>query len=79
MVQSDGLTDDDIIRRMRIACWITEATDIHSEYVILAAFRRQQWLRERNPLLRYTHIACLVRILLPNGLLVCSHHVSLHS
>jgi len=26
------------IRRMRIACWLTEATDIHTEYVILIAF-----------------------------------------
>jgi hypothetical protein len=27
-------TDDNIIRRMRFAGWITEATDTHSEYVI---------------------------------------------
>ena len=26
-------TDDIIIRRMRFACWITKATDKHSEYV----------------------------------------------
>jgi hypothetical protein len=26
------------IWRVRIACWITKATDIHSEYVILIAF-----------------------------------------
>lgn len=26
--------------RMRFACWITEATDTHSEYVILVAFPR---------------------------------------
>jgi hypothetical protein len=31
-------TDDSIIRRMRTACWIPEATDAHSEYVILIAF-----------------------------------------
>jgi hypothetical protein len=31
-------TDDNIIRRLRIACWITEATKSHSEYVILIAF-----------------------------------------
>ena len=35
---------------MRIACWIPETTDIHSEYVILIAFLRQQWLRERASL-----------------------------
>ena len=35
------------IRRMRCACWIPKATDTHSEYVILGAFRRQQCLRGR--------------------------------
>jgi hypothetical protein len=39
--------DDNIIRRMRFACWITKATDTHSEYVMFIAFPRQQWLRER--------------------------------
>jgi hypothetical protein len=28
-------TDDNIIQHMRIACWITKATDTHSEYVYL--------------------------------------------
>jgi hypothetical protein len=32
------------IWRMRIACWITKATDTTSEYVILSAFPLQQWL-----------------------------------
>jgi hypothetical protein len=31
----------------------------HSEYVILIAVPRQQWLRERASTLRYTHIAYL--------------------
>jgi hypothetical protein len=53
-------TDDDIIRRMRFACWITRATETRSEYVILIAFPRQQLLRERASMLRYTYIACLV-------------------
>jgi hypothetical protein len=30
-------TDDNIIWRMPIACWITKAKDTHSEYVILTA------------------------------------------
>jgi hypothetical protein len=47
-------TDDNIMRRMRIACWITKATDTHSEYVVsIAFFSRQQWLRERASILRY--------------------------
>jgi hypothetical protein len=29
---------DNIIQRMRFACWITKATDSHTEYVILIAF-----------------------------------------
>jgi hypothetical protein len=37
------ITDDNIIWCMRL-CWITEATDTHSEYVILTAFPWQQWL-----------------------------------
>jgi hypothetical protein len=50
-----------IIRRMRFACWITKDTDTHSGYVILIAFPRQQWLRERALMLRYKpYIACVV-------------------
>jgi len=30
-----------IIRRMRLTCWITTATNTHSEYVILVAFPMQ--------------------------------------
>jgi hypothetical protein len=53
-------TDDNIIRRMRFACWITKATNTQAEYVTLFAFPQQQWLRERASLLRYMYIACLV-------------------
>jgi len=31
-------TDYKIIRHIRIVCWITKATDTHSEYVILTDF-----------------------------------------
>jgi hypothetical protein len=31
-------TDDNIMRRMRFACWITKATDANSEYALLIAF-----------------------------------------
>ena len=37
-------TYDNNKRRMRTACWITKATDTHSEYVIVFAFLRQRWL-----------------------------------
>ena len=39
-------TTDNIIRRMRFACWITKATQAYSEHVILISFQRQQWVRE---------------------------------
>jgi hypothetical protein len=57
VVESDG--PQTAIRRMRIACCITKATNTHSEYVILMAFALQQWSRERVSVLRYTYIACL--------------------
>jgi hypothetical protein len=51
-------TDDNIIRRMRFACWITKATDTHSEFVILIAFTQQEWLRERASMF-LLHAYCL--------------------
>jgi hypothetical protein len=51
--------DDNIIQRMRFACWITPATDTHSEYGILIAFPQQQWLRERASVLRYSALPVL--------------------
>jgi hypothetical protein len=42
---------------MRFACCITEATNTHSEYVILFAFPRQQWLHRSH-----TYIVRLVRV-----------------
>jgi len=44
--------------RTGTACWITKATDTHSEYVKkkLIGFPRQQWLRERASILPlYVH------------------------
>jgi len=39
-------------RRMHIACYITNATNTHSEYVIITDFLLQQWLHERAAILR---------------------------
>jgi hypothetical protein len=48
-------TDDDMIRLMRITCWITKVTD-HTECIIIIALPRQQWLSERASLLGvYVH------------------------
>jgi hypothetical protein len=43
------------IWRMRIACWIPKATDIHLEYVILIAFPLQQWLHGRLIVMLFVH------------------------
>ena len=51
------------IRRMRIAGWITKATDKNSEYEIFIAFKRQKYLRERAWMFPYAHVACLVLLL----------------
>jgi len=40
------------IGRMRIACWISKATNTHTGCVILINFQLQQWLYERAPMLR---------------------------
>jgi hypothetical protein len=57
-------TDDSIIRRMRISCWIPKATNTHSEYVMLPPppYARQQWLHDRTSLISYRYIACLVNL-----------------
>jgi hypothetical protein len=51
-----------MIWRMRIANWMTKATDTHSEYVGLIAFPLQQWLHECASTLRHTYIAPLVNL-----------------
>jgi hypothetical protein len=51
-------THDNIIWRMRFACWITKATDTQSEYAILIVLPRLQCLRERASMLRL-HVHCV--------------------
>ena len=48
---------------MRLACWISKATDIHSEYVLIIVFHLQKWFRERVSILRYAYTASLFPIL----------------
>jgi len=52
-------TDDNKIWRMRIACWVTNSTETHSEYAILIALPLQQCLHERATMLRHSYLACL--------------------
>ena len=42
--------------RISIACWITKATETHSEYVIFIAFPLQLWLHEHASMLHFTQI-----------------------
>ena len=53
-------TDGNITWRMRIAGWITKATNTHSEYVNIMAFPRGIWLCQRALLLRQTYISLLL-------------------
>jgi hypothetical protein len=55
-----GQATDDIMRRMRTACWITKATNTQSEYVILIAFQGQQWMHER-PLIQRLYVRYLLQ------------------
>jgi len=51
--------NDNIVWHMHVVCWITKATDAHSEYVILIAFPLQQGLHKCTSVLCYTSIAHL--------------------
>ena len=45
---------------VRIACWIPKAINTHSQYIILIAFPRRQWVIERASVRLYLrYIACL--------------------
>jgi hypothetical protein len=57
IVQTEQAPDDSTIRRMRFACWIPKATETHSEYFMLIAFLRQQWLCESALMVCYAYIA----------------------
>jgi hypothetical protein len=45
--------------RMRIACWLNEATHTRSEYVIHIVYPLQQWLHESASLLKVLCLSCL--------------------
>ena len=57
MVESDR--PQMTIWRMRFACWITKATDTHSDYVIFIRFPSQQQFPEHAPMLGYTALTVL--------------------
>jgi hypothetical protein len=64
-------TDDNITWYIRFACWITKATNTHSESVILIAWQRQQRFCERLSMLRSTYFALVcVSLITAWGLLL---------
>ena len=60
MLSAGHATYDNIIWHMHFACWITKATDAHSEYVILFAFLQQQMLHRCATF----YIICTLSVLL---------------
>jgi hypothetical protein len=46
---------------MRIACWMTKATDTHSEYVIRIAYSQKNGYGNAPQYYVYKHIACSVK------------------
>jgi hypothetical protein len=58
-------TDYNIIRHLCCAGCITEATNTHSEYVIIIAFPLQQCLQERAWMLPYSTLPVLLVLLTP--------------
>jgi len=55
------------IWRLHVSCWITKATNTHSEYVILIDFPMKKWLNERASVL---HQHCLV--IMEMGCVLCA-------
>ena len=63
---------------MCIACQISKATDTQSEYVILIAFPRQQWLYECVSML-HLHANCLSYSCLFMFSVLCGFQTVLHN
>jgi hypothetical protein len=57
------VTDDSVILRMHIECWIPKATNTLSENVTLFALALLQLLHKSPSMLQYTYIAALVSYL----------------
>jgi hypothetical protein len=52
-------TQDNVMLLMPFACWAIKAIYTYSECVILIAFTRERWLRERELILRYKYLTCI--------------------
>ena len=56
-------TGDSIIRRMRFACWLPKATDIHPEHVIVIDIPVQRLLHELSTVLRNAYVALFFSVM----------------
>ena len=61
MVRTREASGDNVVHVF--SCWLTKATNTHSQYVILIAIPLQQWLWEHALMVHYIYCACLVTIL----------------
>jgi hypothetical protein len=62
MILARQATGDNVIRNMEFACYMTKATDTHSEYVLLYGFCSATIVkRTRNNFTSYAHVlSCLL-------------------
>jgi len=59
MLQVEQATAENMLRHMRSSCWIPNATNKHSEYVIVIGLPLQPWLIQSALMLRYAYFTCL--------------------
>jgi hypothetical protein len=55
-------TDGSIMQHLRFACWLTKATDTHTEYVILIALLWQQFVHEQASVYYIDCLLCYVHL-----------------
>jgi len=72
-------TDDSTIRRMRIACWIPKATDIHFEYVITCFSTATTVTRTRLDITLHIHcLSCWKKCIIKGFTFHCWESTCLH-
>ena len=63
--RGEEATDNSLIRRRKYTIVLPDNkgknADTRSGYLVVIAFPRQQWLRERALILRYTYTACFAQ------------------
>ena len=59
-------TDENMMRRMSVVCWISKVTNTNSEYLKLIEFQQKQQLCKRTSMICYTYIVYLVVVLMEN-------------